>query len=188
MLMRQGVRHASDVSLVPLLSACGALQRLDLTRVERMTDDTLVVVGGSCPALRELLLFSDAQLSDIGVIAVARGCPALERVDLTGLRLCTDAAVLALALHCPALQSLTLQWCVALTDKSIIALGRVADSRLSSLSVHGCRLMTTQGLKALAQGAVRMEVIDLNGCSLIPHRDVVFIRSLFSHLRVIVSL
>lgn len=164
------------------------MEVLDLTRVEQMTDDALVTVGGSCPSLRTLLLFADAQISDIGIIAVARGCRRLQRLDCTGLRLLTDQAIMALAEYCTDLTDLTLQWCTGLTDESLMALGQGDRSRLRSLSLHGCRLLTVAGLTALAKAAMNLECIDLNGCELIPHRNTAFLRSLFPRLTTIVSL
>jgi F-box/leucine-rich repeat protein 2/20 len=186
----QGVRHATDASLVPLLSQCVSLTHLDLTRVERMTDDTLIAVGGSCHQLKSLLLFSDAQLSDVGLIAVAKGCPQLERLDMTGLARCTDHAVIALADHCPHLITLTLQWCTALTDACLESLA--VCHHLRRCSLHGCKLMTLNGLRSLAQGASGsgspVQELDVNGIPGVPHRDVTLMRTLFPNLITLASL
>ena len=180
----------TDASLLPLLSPMASLTWLDLTRVEGMTDDTLVTVGGSCARLQTLLLFSSAQLTDIGVVAIARGCPLLSTLDCTGLRLLTDQSLFALSLHCHALHTLTLQWCIALTDASLQALGEERQTHLRHLSLHGCRLLTLNGLKALARGSVGRSLfsIDLNGCHLIPHRDKRLLHDLFPQLTTIASL
>jgi hypothetical protein len=105
-----------------LLSKLGSqLRRIDLTRCPQLVDEAVLAVAEHCPQLTQLI--RPHNVSDAAVVKLAQGCPGLTVLDVSDSSI-GDAGLTALATHCP---------------------------KLTSLVLHGCRKVTTQGVRALAE-------------------------------------
>jgi len=178
-----GMRHATDVGMVAVAEACPNLTHLDMTRMETLRDDSLIAVAKNCPQLRYLNLYACAHFLDPGVVAIAQGCPLLEFVDLCGTHSVTDVSIQALASGCPRITSLNLTWVTKIGDASLEAIGEHLRA-LCFLSVHGNRRMSDEGVRHIAKGCPKLEVLDVNGTPI--SKDLV--REIMPELKELVAL
>ena len=144
-------------------------------------DKALIAIGRSLPAIRILRLYACAHYTDAGLIAVANGCKLLHTLDLCGAHSITDSGIDAIAKGCRRIVWLNLQWCIKLTV-SIVDIHCYSpqvnsnpqvclclldsihnDERCYLSSIHGLTKVSDDGLRALGDGCIKMETIDING-------------------------
>ncbi|GJX39143.1 ribonuclease H-like domain-containing protein [Tanacetum coccineum] len=116
------------------------------------------LLAQSCPKLRILGLALEKNLEpkvdyesdfdDDGLCAVANACCQLESVSLSRRLHVGDVGVVSILRSSKNITSLDLGRCVKVTDESLKAIGEA--TRLRSLNLQGCYLITDLGLKYLA--------------------------------------
>ncbi|CAN7132772.1 unnamed protein product [Brassica rapa subsp. narinosa] len=121
-----------------------------------------------CPALQRVTITSNALRrlaikKQKNLTTLVLQCPSLQEVNLTGCKSLSNTAVFSDDGGCPMLKSLILDNCESLTEV------RFCNSTLSSLSLVGCRAVTS-----LALNCPRLEGICLDGCD---HLKTVFFKS-----------
>jgi hypothetical protein len=152
----------SKITVVPHLSDCRALRRLDLTECKKLTDDgilgleriptleeldlsacnvTTVVHLSTCKALKKLNLQWCTKLTDAGIVGLER-ILTLEELDLSNTNLTTFANLAA----SKTLKKLHLYGCKKLTDDGIVGLERIPT--LEELILASTKVTTVSHLAA----------------------------------------
>jgi hypothetical protein len=151
-----GCKSVTDAALAAVAGGCPALASLDVTRCPALTDGGVAAAVGGCGGgapplarLTELRCYACEAVGDATLTALGAACPALEVLDCCGATGATDAGVAALAAGCPRLREVGLGWVAGVGDGGVTALADCCRS-LTSLSLHGNRLVTTASLWALA--------------------------------------
>lgn len=135
--IRTGLQMVRVDMMASVLERYTALEHLDLSSCSQVTDECLAVVAKHAgPKLRSLKLAKVGGFTEFGLEAIAKGCQQLVALDLTK--------------------------CVHLTDAGVTALAKLP--KLSTLNMLGCRLVTDDGLCALAAGCEGLKVLLLKLC------------------------
>ena len=137
----------SDRGLSLAAAACGgALVELDISRCVHLHDPALAALVAACANL-SVLRMSHCRLTDASVATIARGCRKLVELDYSwngsGVG---DPALRSLASYTPQLRHLAICGSRA-SDGALLALA-CACSKLASLSVRGCQMLTESGAVA----------------------------------------
>eukprot|EP01116_Phalansterium_solitarium_P018237 TRINITY_DN4768_c0_g1_i2.p1 TRINITY_DN4768_c0_g1~~TRINITY_DN4768_c0_g1_i2.p1 ORF type:complete len:1097 (-),score=201.58 TRINITY_DN4768_c0_g1_i2:86-3376(-) len=127
------------------LGRCPSLQRLQVTRVENISDVGVSGFAAAAAGIRTLDFRACVSLTDASAEAIAKHCQKLEELDVTGSKV-GDAGVCALVAGCPSLSKLRLGSC-PITDA---ALPKIATlEKLEHLYLKNCIAITDPGLLCL---------------------------------------
>lgn len=74
----------------------------------------------------------------------------------------TDVGISAIAGGCPDLEILNTSYCTSITDKALISLSKC--SKLKTLEIRGCILVTSIGLAAIAMNCRQLTRLDIKKC------------------------
>lgn len=163
-----GCGAVTDAGICKLAAACTRLERLNITRCCKLSDDSLRYIANAAGrTLIDLIAYADAEFTDVGYGYLANsGIPRLEKLDTCGARLLTSAAIAAVVRRCgQTLIHLNCSWCVALDDRAGLAVA-MSCRVLKLLSFHGIVGITELTIGALAEStvAVTLTTLDINGC------------------------
>ena len=170
-----------------------------------LSEDALAALDERCPALTALELFADgehegyAHLSSIAhrfphlvrlcfcisgnaddeaTAAFVRSHPTLESLQLQEAPI-TDSALSAIAACCPSLTSLSIGGCKAVTSVGICHVAK-ACTLLEKLFVQECSWVSGDGMCEAARSCCKLKCLNLNGL-LLADRDVVEIATLIGN-------
>lgn len=163
-------RRISDAG-VRALSNCKALEYIDLSFNDRISDYSTEALGSSLLQLRTVRLSQCAGLTDATATylgkssslqnvklswcfltdetaAALRDCQTIEIINLSGCGRLTDDAIADLA-QLPRLRRLKLTYCERLTDQCVLALCKAANAPLEYVDVRHCRRITQMACEVL---------------------------------------
>jgi hypothetical protein len=196
----KGAAKPAGAAAFPSVPQCDvplAVQAVDLTACNDITDESLAFLGANCPDLSflRLRLCDQPAVSDAGVVAVAQGCPNLLAVDLRGCAQLTNISVTALARHCGALERLCLASCSAVDDAGVgvLASARCASS-LVDLDLTRCSAVTAAAVQHLITKAPNLArtttdgVLNLTLCSAIKPEEMAALIAQFPAVRFVRTL
>ena len=169
----------------------------------KLSEDALAALDERCPALTALELFGNgegyAHLSSIArrfphlvrlcfcisgnaddeaTAAFVKSHPMLESLQLQEAPI-TDSALSAIAACCPSLTSLSIGGCKAVTSVGICHVAK-ACTLLEKLFVQECSLVSGDAMCEAARSCCRMKCLNLHGL-LLADRDVVEIATLIGN-------
>lgn len=131
-------------------------------------DDTLMYIVERSKNLKRLVLQHYVYVSDKGLIEAVKKLPTLEELQLIICKFCDDA-VEAVGHACPSLKSFSLNQVASKNpefaefgDQEACAIAR-SMPQLRHLQLIGSD-MTNEGLKAILDGCLLLESLDLRGC------------------------
>lgn len=164
-----GCGTITDAGITRLMSKCTHIEKLNITRCPKLTDEALQRIAEAVGKnIKDLIAYADSAFSDVGYGHLANsGLPRLERLDTCGARLLTSAALATLVRRCgTTLSYLNCSWCVALDDRAGLAVAK-ACRVLKLLSFHGIMGITDLSINALAESpvATTLTTLDINGCA-----------------------
>ncbi|KAJ0400873.1 hypothetical protein ATCC90586_002575 [Pythium insidiosum] len=168
-----------------------AIQKIDLSGAEEITDQALVTIGRLCPQLLELSVERATKLTDAGVRHVVSCCRSLRSLNLSHIPSLHGAALVAAAevslplrelsvagcaqipafafqrlfLACPRLQALDVSSCGAVSDLVLLSLSQHCR-QLRSLRLRHCRQVSDAGVVHVATGCSDLLTLDLSRCDL----------------------
>ena len=155
-----------DRSLRGLLSKFGSsLSVLKLCSCSRLTPQLFSASPSpfaSLASLRELHFCSLKAVQDEAVIAIAAAAPLLQHVSLYGCVQLTDTAILALTASSPRLEELSLRGLHRITNAALASVGE----SLRGLNIAGCKLINSEGVKAVAQRCPALERLNAHAINL----------------------
>ncbi|KAL8144107.1 hypothetical protein V2J09_017139, partial [Rumex salicifolius] len=177
----------TSISINCVTDSCRSLTSLKMESCDIVMSDTFCFIGHRCYFLEELdVTFTDVNdaglkaisncsrltslklgelflgITDEGLNHVGMKCSSLTEVDLYSAIGITDKGIGSIASGCPLLESVNIDYCVELGDKSLISLSKF--SRLKTLTMRGCVLITSKGLAAIAAACRQLSVLDLETC------------------------
>ncbi|KZV15255.1 F-box/LRR-repeat protein 3 [Dorcoceras hygrometricum] len=179
-------RKITRVSLSHIMSSCTSLTSLKMESCTLVSADAFVLMGQQCPYLEELDLTDNEiddeglksisrcshlaslklgiclNITDEGLIHVGKGCSKLRELDLYRSAGLTDSGVLAVSRGCPELEIVNMAYCELITDRSLMSLSKC--SKLHTLEIRGCTLITSSGLAAIAEGCRQLAKLDVKKC------------------------
>lgn len=106
-------------------------------------------------------------LGDTGARVVARSCRSLRALRVVGDADISAAGVEALAAANPRLAVLELRFCARVDDEAVEAAVLACGARLEEVTVASCGHVGNDAVRALAAGAPRLRVLDLNNCAVL---------------------
>ncbi|ONK66819.1 uncharacterized protein A4U43_C06F12310 [Asparagus officinalis] len=181
-LSRSSLRVLEPERIPSFLPRFPNLTNLDIDR--RISDENLKLIAQICPNLRTLNLglhrsdwlrgFRSRDFGDKGLTAIAEKCRMLEKVSLKRREQVRDAGVIALVKNAKNLAVLDLAWCSKITDEALDAMEGIVS--LEVLYLEGCSLITNSGLISLATGSLSksLRVLDLAECDQITDHGIYF--------------
>lgn len=105
-----------------------------------------------CDEFDESLIFDE--FDEKGLLFIAKSCVCVNTVCLRKRSGVKDEGVICLVSYLSKLIALDLGFCDKVSNESLRVIGSV--SCLESLNLEGCWLVSDEGLKALAEGSLRM--------------------------------
>ncbi|BAT97533.1 hypothetical protein VIGAN_09100100 [Vigna angularis var. angularis] len=179
-------RKITDVSIASIANSCTGLTSLKMESCTLVPQEAFVLVGQKCHYLEELDL-TDNEIDDEGLMSLSscsklsslkigiclnitdRGltyvgmfCSKLKELDLYRSTGVTDVGISAIAGGCPGLEILNTSYCTSITDKALISLSKC--SKLKTLEIRGCILVTSIGLAAIAMNCRQLSRLDIKKC------------------------
>ena len=160
----------AEPGLRNLFRKCGKfLERLDLDGAPRVNDDCIKTIAKLCPALKQLGLDGCTAVTDEGMVEIGRGCHKLERLRAAGCggdytRL-SDKTAQALGLGCPCLKFLDVSRC-AFTREGLRALA-AGCRKLEVLKFYGCYDVEDEGIDAILTFCTCLKVLNVGSCDLV---------------------
>jgi F-box/leucine-rich repeat protein 14 len=158
--------NLGDEELIALTRR-GALQRLDLSGCDALTDASVKELS-RLVRLEELDLSLCNQITDASVKALSQ-LPSLRSLSLNWCYQVSDVGVSALA-SSQSLEALTLWSCEKVTDRGVEALATLATLR--RLELPDFAVITDVGLMALSSGASQIEMLRLDHLSRISDQGI----------------
>lgn len=102
-----------------------------------------------------------------GIIPLAKVCPRLRSIDLTFTK-CGDRGIKALAQYCRGIERISLEQCKMVTDEGIQALARgFKRGKLSHLNLGGLEKVSNVGIQILASHLKSLRMLSLSGCNVL---------------------
>ncbi|XP_054783339.1 F-box/LRR-repeat protein 3-like [Prosopis cineraria] len=158
---------------------CHSLKDLDLTDNE--IDDEGLKSISSCAGLSNLKLGICLNITDRGLSYVGKCCSKLKELDLYRSTGITDSGISGIARGCPELVMINAAYCTAITDSSLLSLSQC--SKLKTLEIRGCTLVTSIGLAAIANKCKLLTCLDIKKCYNIDDRGMISIAHFSQNLR-----
>jgi len=127
-----------------------------------------IVSGGGLEYLNFYNLRSSAGLDGLGRVS------SLTKLRFLNLRMCrylTDDSVVAIASACPLIEEWSLAVCHGVRLPGWTAIG-LYSNKLRILHVNRCRNICDQGLQALKDGCMCLEVLHIHGCGKITNNGL----------------
>jgi len=174
----QGIKYISDLK---------SLLTLDLTCCRKVTHLGLQYLADNCPHLLSLNLTGCDQII---FCEMTKGFLNIEKLAMMGCKftcdhclkflvkfsknltdlcvayseLVTDEGIANVIINCPNLSILNLKKCSNITDKVLFVASEYLKESMVSLNVTGARMITNQGLKALAMSLRNLRELSLRKC------------------------
>ena len=142
-----GCEMISDTGLSWLSGWSKELRHIDLSNCSKVTNSGIRHLGEGCKKLRSIVLVNLRRVSDVGVRCLATGCHHLEALNGSGLTMLSDGVDRSFGLE--GLQALGKSNC---------------STTMKHLNLHGCSLLGTLSLKAIANFS-NLETLNLSGCN-----------------------
>jgi len=127
-----------------------------------------IVSGGGLEYLNFYNLRSSAGLDGLGRV---RSLTKLRFLNLRMCRYLTDDSVVAIASACPLIEEWSLAVCHGVRLPGWTAIG-LYSNKLRILHVNRCRNICDQGLQALKDGCMCLEVLHIHGCGKITNNGL----------------
>ncbi len=136
-----------------------------LVAANGLTDAFLLNAVG--PHTKRLNLTCCYHIRKYSLHMIAQQCRNLESINLTNCRQVDNKLIHGLLLNCPNLHTLVLEGCVRVTDAAFFPPDDTPQpdlSRLSVLSLAGCRQISEDALLRIANQATGLCELNLSGC------------------------
>lgn len=166
------------ISGMPLLGfddypACARLERLDLSRCTKMTDEAMLSLSIGCRRrLRFLSISGDKKVTDIGIVAIAKNCRQLEAIDLSDCSVVGDRTLRALGKCCHQLRSiLAPRLGRPVKSTGVRALARGCP-KLTVVNIAGAKNVEESALGELATGCPSLNTLNVTGCEQVTARTL----------------
>ncbi|KAK1287711.1 F-box/LRR-repeat protein 12 [Acorus calamus] len=131
--------------------------------------------GGLARNLRFLNLHMCMFIGDQSVSAISRGCPNLEEWKLAACHEVRAPVWVAIGSNCMNLKVLHVNRCGNLCDSGLRSI-REGCARLARLYMHGCRMVTADGLELFRKRRPEVQVMREEFCCFGPSLDEYFLR------------
>ncbi|KAL7538021.1 hypothetical protein ACHAXR_008227 [Thalassiosira sp. AJA248-18] len=163
----------TDVALLQIGQACQSLVSINLHGCELISDTGLSWLSNWSKELRHINLSNCSKVTNSGIRHLGEGCKKLRSIVLLNLRRVSDVGVRCLATGCHHLEALNGSGLSMLSDgvdrsfglEGLQALGKSkCSSTMKHLNLHGCTLLSSLSLKAVANFS-NLETLDLSGCN-----------------------
>ncbi|CAG8433164.1 9565_t:CDS:2 [Diversispora eburnea] len=166
-----GCRKITDTGLKMLSKSCQKFTSLNISDCGKITDKGVSAIAKGCPRLRQVRLSDCSRLTDQSIEALLFNCPRLSWLDIARIGRIQDStiqliadicqenlewlnlahkSIIMLTKKCPNLQLLDLSYLNSITNSSIESIAKNSYS-LICLTIIGCRLITCDSLRYLAQ-------------------------------------
>lgn len=203
----------SDRGVHLIAKHCVALQYLDISGCQKVTNMAVLDVVSRCAALKTLKCAGCVQLSCIyvapGEQIMPAPCCSVTHLDLSEcallddsalsiiatqqrqlqhlyLRHCsrvTDTGLYFVATYCSDLRSLSLCECPLVSDKAISKLAVCVNRKLRYLSLVKCPLVSDAAVNSLCEACRKLSYLNLRGCELVSDASLHNVFSRLTRLR-----
>ncbi|RDX58336.1 F-box/LRR-repeat protein 3, partial [Mucuna pruriens] len=161
----------TDESLSFLVRTHKDLEKLDITCCHKITHASISGLTNSCSRLTSLRMESCSLVSREGFLFIGR-CQLLEELDVTDTEI-DDQGLLSIS-RCTKLSSLKLGICLMITDNGLKHIAS-SCSELKHLDLYRSSRITDEGIVAIGLGCPSLEVINIAYNSNITDTSLVFL-------------
>jgi F-box/leucine-rich repeat protein 2/20 len=177
----EGCRNFQRSTLHSLLKSNERLANLNLTGLTAVTNGTCKVIAQSCPSLETFNVSWCTHMDARGIKTVIQGCPKLRDLRAGEIRGFNSIELAQDIFETNRLERLVLSGCVDMTDQAfqtmivgqdpeidiLTDIPMVTTRKLRHLNVTRCKLLTSNGIKTLANLVPELEGLQLGGCTAI---------------------
>eukprot|EP01137_Pigoraptor_chileana_P021493 Opistho-2@85300 len=160
-------KNLSDAGLESIVAKCPKLRLLNLQRCTRLTKEGFGVFRRNPnPHMRTLVLSDLISMDDKAVLDICVGCPNIADLRISFCFGISEVALSHIATHCSQLIHLDVSCCGnAVTDSSVAVIASSPVlSRLASLNLRNCPLVTDQAVMSLDAGCPALTRLNVSNC------------------------
>jgi hypothetical protein len=151
----------TDAGFLDLFKSLPELTIVNLSE-SHITDAAVIELAHTANRLRIIVLAGCKAITSHSLVELAQNCPCLENVNLSSTAV-DDEGVDALVSHCGGLVSLTLIGCKQITTESVLSIAQ--NTRvLQQIYLSYCHTITEEGLLQLMQKCTYLQTVELSSC------------------------